>query len=66
MSLEDEGVIVTPALASVEGEDGRGAVPRHLGRVPLPVVHVDRRQPDLLLFSAERVEVIAEPGAESV
>ena len=61
MPPEDECVVVAPALSPVESEYGRGPVPRHLGRVPLPVVHVDCRQPDLLLLGAERVEVVAEP-----
>lgn len=31
-----------------------------LGRVPLSIVNIDGRQPDLVLLSAQRVEVIAE------
>ena len=60
MPFEDECVIVAPALAAVECEDGGGPVARDLGRVPLPVVDVDGRQPDLLLLGAQRVEVVAE------
>ena len=61
VSLEDEGVVVAAPLAPVESENGSRSVPPDLGRVPLTVVHVDGSQPDLHLFSPERVEVVPEP-----
>ena len=57
---EDEGVVVPPAFAAVQGEDGDGAVALHLDGVPLAVVDEDGRQPDLLLLRSERVQVVAE------
>ena len=61
VSLEDERVVVAAPLAPVESENGSRSVPPDLGRVPLTVVNVDGSQPDLHLFSPERVEVVPEP-----
>ena len=61
VSLEDEGVVVAAPLAPVQSENGSRSVPPDLGRVPLTVVNVDGSQPDLHLFSPERVEVVPEP-----
>jgi len=57
---EDERVVVAPALAAVEGEDGDGAVPLHLDGVPLAVVDEDGRQPYLFLLRPQRVQVVPE------
>ena len=57
---EDEGVVVTPSLTSVEGQDGDGAVALDLDRVPLSIVDKDGRQPDLFLLGAKGVQVVTE------
>ena len=57
---EDERVVVTSSLASIECEDGDWAVPLDLDRVPLAVVDKNGRQPDLFLLGAKGVQVVPE------
>ena len=52
VSGENEGVIVTPSFASIQGQDGDGPVPLDLDRVPLAVVDENCGKPNLLLFGS--------------
>ena len=60
MPEECERVVVPPSLAAVNGQDGGRAVALNLRRVPLAVVDVNGRQPDLFLLRSQGVQVIPE------
>lgn len=60
VTLEDERFIVTTAFTTVQFQHGGRTVTTNFNRVPLAIVDGDGRQPQILFFRSQAVQIETE------